>query len=103
MKKFKVFALVVALFAIVLSSCTSTPSEIADLRSLTENIEQNVDSYTVDDWYAAWESYRLIENELELHESEYSYEQKKEIQQYKSKCYKLFVNSAIGSLKDLIN
>lgn len=103
MKKhfFKLLLLILMLFAI---GCTSPEQRrINDLSALAEDIEQNGQYYSQDDWEAIAESYEELEEELAEYSQFYTPEQRREIGRLKARCHKAILSSALGGIEDALN
>lgn len=103
MKKhfFKLLLLIPMLFAI---GCTSPEQRrINDLSALAEDIEQNGQYYTQDDWEAIAESYEELEEELTEYSQSYTPEQRREIGRLKARCHKAILSSTLGGIEDALN
>lgn len=79
-----------------ITSCDSSQSAIRDLEILLNEIEENHQSYTEEDWENMSLSYSAIEEELAKYE--YTDEELKEIGRLKGKCIGYLTKQ---SLKDL--
>lgn len=79
-----------------ITSCDSSQSAIRDLEILLNEIEENHQSYTEEDWENMSLSYSTIEEELAKYE--YTDEELKEIGRLKGKCIGYLTKQ---SLKDL--
>ena len=70
--------------------CKSKHTPINKLENLTEEIQENAQNYTEEDWKATAEELELIENEIKQYKSEYTDEELKEIGRLKGKCLAQF-------------
>lgn len=84
-------------FSAFVSSCHSISREQRakdQLISLYQDVEQNGDSYSTDDWQRFAQEYQRLDSLTNLYE--YSSEEKYEIGQIKGKCYAYMIAGAIG-------
>lgn len=99
MKKLLLICLTfIMLFGI--TSCDSSQSAIKDLEVLLNEIEENHQSYTEEDWEAMSLSYSAIEEELAKYE--YTDEELKEIGRLKGKCMGYLTKQSLKNLEKQI-
>lgn len=80
-----------------ITSCDSSQSAIKDLEVLLNEIEENYQSYTDEDWEAMSLSYSAIEEELAKYE--YTDEELKEIGRLKGKCMGYLTKQSLKNLE----
>lgn len=83
-----------------ITSCDSSQSAIKDLEVLLNEIEENYQSYTDEDWEAMSLSYSAIEEELAKYE--YTDEELKEIGRLKGKCMGYLTKQSLKNLEKQI-
>lgn len=84
--------------------CTSPEQRrINDLSALVEDMEQNGQYYTQDDWEAIEGSYEELEEELAEYSQFYTPEQRREIGRLKARCHKAILSSALGGIEEALN
>ena len=83
-----------------ITSCDSSQSAIKDLEVLLNEIEENHQSYTEEDWEAMSLSYSAIEEELAKYE--YTDEELKEIGRLKGKCMGYLTKQSLKNLEKQI-
>ena len=83
-----------------ITSCDSSQSAIKDLEVLLNEIEENYQSYTDEDWEAMSLSYSAIEEELANYE--YTDEELKEIGRLKGKCMGYLTKQSLKNLEKQI-
>ena len=89
-----------ALFVLCTISCHSKQAPINKLESFTEEIQNNAQDYTEEDWKASAEELEQIENEIEQYKSEYTDAELKEIGRLKGICYVQFTKHSIKTFKN---
>ena len=89
-----------ALFVLCTISCHSKQTPINKLESFTEEIQNNAQDYTEEDWKASAEELEQIENEIEQYKSEYTDAELKEIGRLKGICYVQFTKHSIKTFKN---
>ena len=89
-----------ALFVLCTISCHSKQTPINKLESFTEEIQNNAQDYTEDDWKASAEELEQIENEIEQYKSEYTDAELKEIGRLKGICLAQFTKHSFKTFKD---
>ena len=99
MKKLLLICLAFILL-IGITSCDSSQSAIKDLEVLLNEIEENYQSYTDEDWEAMSLSYSAIEEELAKYE--YTDEELKEIGRLKGKCMGYLTKQSLKNLEKQI-
>ena len=80
--------------------CKSKQTPINKLENLTEEIQENAQNYTEEDWKATAEELELIENEIEQYKSEYTDEELKEIGRLKGILLAQYTKYSIKSIKN---
>ena len=83
-----------------ITSCDSSQSAIKDLEVLLNEIEENYQSYTEEDWEAMSLSFSAIEEELAKYE--YTDEELKEIGRLKGKCMGYLTKQSLKNLEKQI-
>ena len=83
-----------------ITSCDSSQAAIKDLEVLLNEIEENYQSYTDEDWEAMSLSYSAIEEELAKYE--YTDEELKEIGRLKGKCMGYLTKQSLKNLEKQI-
>lgn len=83
-----------------ITSCDSSQSAIRDLEILLNEIEENHQSYTEEDWENMSLSYSAIEEELAKYE--YTDEELKEIGRLKGKCIGYLTKQSLNDLEKQI-
>ena len=102
MKKLcKIFTelLFISIFIVALS-CNSKQDAISQLETLCEELQENGDKYTIDDWDAAIAEMNDIDDMIKQYQSEYSEEELKEIGRLKGLCLAHFTKNSAHSLKN---
>lgn len=95
MKKFYILLIFAAL---LLSSCNTERRALHQMRNLTERIEKYGDDYTNDEWVAAYEKYKQIDEKIDT--SKLSQEQAKEYGELKGRAVAKFAKSKVQSVVD---
>lgn len=85
----------------IIISCNHAESAVDDLKELIEDIEQNSDNYTKDEWDEKILLYSQMEEELLKYK--YTDEELKEIGRLKGKYLGLLTKSNIDDLNEKIN
>ena len=108
MKRFCRFFKVFFFISVVVTaiSCHSKQDAISRLETLYEELQQNGDEYTADDWDAVIAEVNDIDEMLKQYQSDYSEEEIREIGRLKGLCLaqitKCSVNSFADQLKDVM-
>ena len=88
MKRFCKTFIVLFFISIIVTtiSCNSKQDAISRLETLYEELQQNGDDYTADDWDAVITEMNDIDNYIKQYQSDYSEEEIKEIGRLKGLC-----------------
>ena len=88
------------LFMVVLlmASCSAERRGISHMRTLTNHIEREGASYSVDEWKDAYQEFRDIDNSID--KSKLSPEQRKEYTELQARCVKSFAKSSVSAVKE---
>ena len=97
---FKSIMIINLLFTIFICSCNSKETPVDELDELTEEMTENSNEYSDDDWEEALSQYQQIEVALEKHRSDYTDEEIKEIGKKKGRCLALFAKRSAKDLKE---
>ena len=89
-----------AIFVLCMMGCKSKFSPVNKLEKLTEDIQNNAQNYTQEEWEATIGELELIENEIEQYKSEYTDEEIKEIGRLKGICPAQFTKHSIKTFKN---
>lgn len=81
-------------------SCNSKQDAISRLETLYEELQQNGEEYTADDWDAIITEMNDIDDVLKQNQSEYSDEEIKEIGRLKGLCLAQIAKYSVHSFKD---
>ena len=81
-------------------SCHSKQDAISRLEALYEELQQNGDEYTADDWDAVIAEMNDIDDFYKQYQSDYSEEEIKEIGRLKGLCLAQFAKYKVYSIKD---
>ena len=102
MKKITSF-LLVAVLALSMASCAKMQAkhQIRSLESLTEKVEKQGDSFTIQDWTEISQEYDEIC--AKMNQYEYTNEQKQEINRLKGRYYAVCSKKAIHSAGGILN
>lgn len=96
---------VVAMLALMLTSCSTERRALSQMRSLTNRIEMRGDNYSTQDWENAYEDYKAIDAKMDA--KKLTPEQQQEYGELKARCLKSFAKSKVesitSSLRSLIN
>ena len=84
-------------------SCNSKQDAISRLETLYEELQQNGDDYTADDWDAVITEMNDIDNFIKQYQSDYSEEEIKEIGRLKGLCLTQITKYSVHSFKDKLN
>lgn len=96
---------VMAMLALMLTSCSTERRALSQMRSLTNRIEMRGDNYSKQDWEDAYEDYKAIDAKMDT--KKLTPEQQQEYGELKARCLKSFAKSKVesitSSLRSLIN
>ena len=101
MKHSKVLFFISMLIVTTITACTDAQKAYYDLKYLTEDLAQNGSYYSKAEWYAAWQEYQEVSEQIDHNYNKYSYEEKKDIERYRSACVAHFTNAAANIGADL--
>ncbi len=85
------------LMAVCMCACSAEDKAIDQLKDLADDIKENAEAYTAEDWEAVCEHYEDIVDEIE--NLELTLEQKKEIARIKSEINDLISDNSIDIFK----
>lgn len=93
------------LFATVLmlgltTSCNTQQRAINQMRSLTYEIETKGPTYEPEDWKAAYEDYKKIDEKLD--NRKLNEEQRAEVGELKGRCLSTFAKCSVGSIVKVV-
>lgn len=100
MKKL-LFVALMALSAMIFTSCNKQQEALDEFRDFTEYLKENSDDFSKQDWEEAKQQYEAIVTQLE--EYDYSDEELKEIGRLKATCYKEISKGTVNQLEKTIN
>ena len=105
MKRFCKTFIVLFFISIIVTtiSCNSKQDAISRLETLYEELQQNGDEYTADDWDAVITEMNDIDNFIKQYQSDYSEEEIKEIGRLKGLCLAQITKYSVHSFKDKLN
>lgn len=84
----------------LMSACNSKQSAQNELADLAEELSENGDTYTDEDWESAAEEYEQIEADIEYCKSEYTDAELREIGRGKGRCLAAFTKYATKKYKE---
>lgn len=87
---------------LLLASCQTKQSAIADLRSLTQELQINGSNYSINEWKDAGQRYYTINKRITKHTGDYSTEEVKEISELNGTCLRSFKEGAITTVKGAV-
>ena len=91
--------ILILLISFFISSCESKETPISDLDDLIEEISENSEEYSDEDWEEAALQYQHIEDVLEKYQSEYSDKELRCIGEKKGKCLAFFAKRSVKKLQ----
>lgn len=94
-------ALLIAILSMILTACNKQEQVIDDLRSFSEQLKEESDDYTEEDWQQAGEQYNLLIENIDQYE--YTDDQQKEIGRLKAVCIKQMSKGAMKLLRQNMN
>ena len=100
MKKL-LFVALMALSAMIFTSCNKQQEALDEFRDFTEYLKENSDDFSKQDWEESKQQYEAIVTQLE--EYDYSDEELKEIGRLKATCYKAISKGTVNQLEKTIN
>ena len=83
------------------SSCDKKQAAIDSLEDFSEELKENSNEYSVEEWEESIAEYQQIVEKLEQYD--YSDEDLKKIGKYKTRCLKAIVNNTILKVSDKIH
>lgn len=99
MKKY-LFLLIAVLMLALTTSCNTQQRAINQMRSLTYEIEANGDTYEPQDWQAAYDDYKAINDKIDTRKL--SDEQRAEVGELKGRCLSKFAKCSVNSIARIV-
>ncbi|MCR5312369.1 MAG: hypothetical protein K6E54_01735 [Bacteroidaceae bacterium] len=98
MKVKVLFTILVA--GLCLASCSTKSSAVSDLRSLSNDIQENGSTYTVEEWKAVKNKFEKVSEKINKYE--YTAEEYEEIGELKGKCVAYFAKGVVNNVTNKI-
>lgn len=99
MKKYLMLSATILMLGLC-TSCNTQQHAINQMRSLTYEIEAKGDTYTPEDWKAAYEDYKQIDAKLD--NKKLSEQQRAEVGELKGRCLSTFAKCSVGSIVKVV-
>lgn len=91
----------IILCIIFLASCDTRMQPVDDLKDFAEELKENSNKYTDEDWKEALNNYEKIQSEISA--NKYSDNELKEIGSLKVQCASYFTKSMIKNIKSMLH
>lgn len=94
------FLLATVLMLVLTTSCNTQRRAISQMRSLTYEIEANGDYYTPQDWQAAYDDFKMINDKIDPRQL--NDQQRAEVGELKGRCLSKFAKCSVASIKKVV-
>lgn len=99
MKKYLMLLATIMMLGLT-TSCNTQQHAINQMRSLTYEIEAKGDTYQPEDWKAAYEDYKKIDEKLD--NNKLTEQQRAEVGELKGRCLATFAKCSVGSIVKVV-
>lgn len=88
--------------AVLLTSCQTKQSAISDLRTLSQDIKINGDSYSINDWAKVGQRYYDVNKKITKHAGDYTDKEMAEIADLNGQCVRSFTQGAVTKVQGAV-